>query len=270
MSRKGQWGQTVRIETGGWADYERLSVWHYLAGAPRVVDVILRAVCDAPGVGPQVAGVLVVSHPALFGWWRDEAWPGRYIPRRDGPTRIQAAEHLNAEVRTISRVIVDPRFRALGVASSLVRAYLASPRTRRTEAAAAMGGLCPFFARAGMREHIRGPDRFSQELKAWLATKGIRAADLIDADRATRALKRPGVEKHLRWWCGKSFSTMRSAHRPLPALAAIVAARVWGTRRAYTWDAQHIGGVETPGRNRGGSQARSQSSQDQSRSRGRH
>jgi GNAT superfamily N-acetyltransferase len=248
VSRKGQWGQTVRIETGGWADYERLSVWHYLAGAPRVVDVILRAVCDAPGVGPQVAGVLVVSHPALFGWWRDEAWPGRYI----------------------SRVIVDPRFRALGVASSLVRAYLANPRTRRTEAAAAMGGLCPFFARAGMREHIRGPDRFSQELKAWLATKGIRAADLIDADRATRALKRPGVEKHLRWWCGKSFSTMRSAHRPLPALAAIVAARVWGTRRAYTWDAQHIGGVETPGRNRGGSQARSQSSQDQSRSRGRH
>lgn len=252
----------MRIERGEWADYERLSVWHYLAGTPATMDVVLRAVCEAPGMPPLVAGVLVVSRPTLFGWWRDDAWPGRYIPRRGGPGRVQAAQCLNAELRTISRVIVDPRFRALGVASALVRHYLAHPLTMRTEAAAAMGGLCPFFARAGMREHTRGPDEVSKELKAWLSRRRIRAADLVDARRAARVLARPSIEKHIRAWCGKSFSTMRSANLPLPALAAIVATRVWGVRRAYTWDAPGTSGVETPGRNRGGSKVRSKDIQE--------
>ena len=230
----------MRIESGGWADYERLEVWHYLAGPPATVDVLLRAVCDAlphaKHEGPQLAGVLIVSHPTIHGWWRDLAWPGRYTHRTGGPSRELAANQLNAEVRTISRVIVDPRFRALGVASALVEHYLANPRTRRTEAAAAMGGLCPFFVRAGMTEHTAPPDQRSRAMRRWLGRRGISAADLIVADRAERVLARRGIEAYVRAWCAAGISTRRAADLPRAGMAATVAARVWAIRRAYTWD----------------------------------
>jgi predicted GNAT family acetyltransferase len=259
----------VRIESGGVADYERLSVWHYLAGPPATVDIILRAVHPGPRGEPEVAGVLVVSHPTLHGWWRDVAWPGRYTYRAGGPSRELAASRLNAEVRTISRVIVDPRFRALGVASTLVRAYLSSPRTRRTEAVAAMGGLCPFFERAGMTAHTAAPDERSRAVRAWLNARGIVAADLIEAGRAECVLRRRGVEAFLRAWCAAGVATRRAAELPPAGMAAAVAARAWGTRRAFTWD-EHKG-VETPRGNCGGEESQSEGRGNARRGRtGRH
>lgn len=229
----------VRVEAGSWRDYLALSAWHYLAGTPATVDAVLRAFvggCDAP------AGVLVVSFPTLFGWWREIAWPGLYTAgsRID---RSVAANRLNRDVRTISRVIVDPRFRGLGVAAALVRAYLAAPRTRRTEAAAAMGALCPFFARAGMREHRAGPDAPARAIARWLQDHGIRRADLVHADRAERVLCRkvPGgaVHEHLRRWCRGYPSTHAAAELAPAAVAAAVAARIGPARGparvAYTW-----------------------------------
>lgn len=232
----------VRVEPGSWADYQALSDWHYLAGTPATVDAVLRASvhgCDTP------AGVLVVSFPTLFGWWREIVWPGLYTPgARLDPAH--AARRLNRDLRSISRVIVDPRFRALGVATALVRAYLAHPRTRRTEAAAAMGALCPFFARAGMREHLAGPDAPARALARWLADRRIRRADLVQADRAERILARPlpdgtSVGEALRRWCRKYPSTKAAAGLPPAAVAAAVAARIGPARGparvAYTWPA---------------------------------
>jgi N-acetylglutamate synthase-like GNAT family acetyltransferase len=57
---------------------------------------------------------------------------------------------VNRHVRTISRVIVHPQFRALGIASQLVRRILQDCPTRYVEAVAAMGAVHPFFERAGM------------------------------------------------------------------------------------------------------------------------
>lgn len=135
----------IRIERGDIRDYDALAPFHYRSGRPATRVLILRAVDGRSGT---LAGVLVVSMPTLNGSWRGRVWPGRYA----GRDRRRCVQRLNRELRTISRVIVDPRYRSRGVASRLVRAYLSRPMTRRTEAVAAMGEVCPFFERAGMRE----------------------------------------------------------------------------------------------------------------------
>ncbi|HYE01768.1 MAG TPA: GNAT family N-acetyltransferase [Phycisphaerales bacterium] len=143
-------GQRIDLEPGTRADYAALARFHYRAGAPATMVGVVRAV--EPGRG-ELAGVLVVSMPTLNGPWRELAWPGRYA----GPDRRRGLRRLNAEVRTISRVVVEPRYRGLGLGRRLVEAYLRRPLTAATEAVAAMGGACPFFARAGMREYEVGP-----------------------------------------------------------------------------------------------------------------
>jgi ABC-type ATPase with predicted acetyltransferase domain len=57
----------------------------------------------------------------------------------------------NANVRTLSRVIVHPQFRSIGLASLLVREVCRGAETRYVEALAVMGRVHPFFERGGMR-----------------------------------------------------------------------------------------------------------------------
>lgn len=73
---------------------------------------------DAPLV---TAGVLLLSLPVLNARWRAVAWPVLFadIGKRE------AARRANAHVRTISRVVVDPRFRGRGIGSALVRRVIA-------------------------------------------------------------------------------------------------------------------------------------------------
>src|SRR5207302_8084626 len=65
---------------------------------------------------------------------------------------------INANLRTISRVIVHPQFRALGLSSRLVRCICKHCDTRYTEALAVMGRAHPFFERAGMKRYEPAAD----------------------------------------------------------------------------------------------------------------
>jgi len=60
---------------------------------------------------------------------------------------------INRHVRTISRVIVHPQFRSLGLSSLLVRCLCKHCDTRYIEALAMMGRAIPFFERAGMKRY---------------------------------------------------------------------------------------------------------------------
>jgi predicted N-acetyltransferase YhbS len=57
----------------------------------------------------------------------------------------------NANVRTLSRVIVHPQFRSIGLASLLVREVCREAGTRYVEALAVMGRVHPFFEKGGMQ-----------------------------------------------------------------------------------------------------------------------
>jgi GNAT superfamily N-acetyltransferase len=93
----------------------------------------------------RLAAVGVLSFPSFRSLPRERTLNLRYLSHR------QRLAFTNAHVRTISRVIVHPQFRALGLASELVRQLIKSCPTRYVEASAVMARVHPFFETAGMR-----------------------------------------------------------------------------------------------------------------------
>ncbi len=142
--------ETITYEPGSIDDYHALKHHHYLGTDPASVVRIDRAMRTCPVTKSSIlAGVLVVAYPTLNASWRDRAWPGRYTTA----CKSTNAKRVNAELRRLSRIIIDPRSRSLSIASTLVRNYLANPLTPATEALAAMGSTNPFLKSAGMTEY---------------------------------------------------------------------------------------------------------------------
>ncbi|MBX3376218.1 MAG: GNAT family N-acetyltransferase [Phycisphaeraceae bacterium] len=191
-----------------WASGESLSRFHYRGERPATVCEVLVMESD----GEPVA-CLVVSRPVLNAWWRGRAWPGVF----DGVDKREAARRVNDVLRTISRVIVDPRYRGIGLATRLVRAYLARPRTPLTEAVGKMSRVCPFFERAGMTAHHRGVSARDARLRRVLREEGVGPAALLAG-----TVGNGRVERALRVWAEASRATrgIRSVREMACAAAA--------------------------------------------------
>lgn len=208
------------ISTGTPRDYAALAPLHYRAPAPRAASLYL--VARDPAAGADPIGVLVVARAVLNGPWRECAWPGHFS--RGTPSA--RARRINRELRVIARVIVDPRYRGLGLAVALVRAYLREPLTMRTEALAAMGVASPFFARAGMRAVETPPSRRTRELLSALAELHIEPASLACPARLPRS---PALARAIRRWAAASRATRHLADGPLRPLLIRAAAVAWPT-----------------------------------------
>ncbi len=203
--------EELRIETGKIADYRRLAVFHYKSARCGAVTTVYRLVHNAPTVVGRylrrqdetaVIGVLVRSLPHMACSLRDVATSGRYR----GIGRNGAAVMLNRELRTISRVVVDPVWRGLGLAVRLVRHALGDPETVFTEALAVMGRVNPFFERAGMTRYDRPPrPQFARLLDALDALQ-LSATDLASPGRVKNHLAQCNedeaawLENELRRW----------------------------------------------------------------------
>lgn len=216
----------LTVERGTIADYQRLAWSHYRAGRPAMLAP--GGILVARGLGEaDPLGVMVVAMPTLNGRWRQLAWPGRY---QTGDKRGDA-QRINRELRTIARVIVDPRFRAMGVARRLVEAYLREPLTCATEAVAAMGAACPFFARAGMTEYRLPPAQRDARLLDALAHRGLDPTDLLHTGAACRLFERDDfLRGELERWLSASRASARVGgalvSRVKAAACSLSAARV--------------------------------------------
>lgn len=228
-------GLVVRVGTR--ADVAALSHWHYAAGMPATIDRVLVASSDLmPG---ETAGVLCVSRAVLNATWREAAWPGVF---GEGCTRTENAARVNEHVRCISRVIVDPRLRGVGIASALVRAYLREPLTTCTEAIAAAGGMCPFFRRAGMRAWTLGPTRRDRRLIAGLKAIGLRGRDLIVKPALSARRERLLIEA-LRAWARASRATSGRADGDLHELLALAVSAATSRRFVFTASGDVFSGI---------------------------
>ncbi len=208
------------LRGGTLADYRALAEFHYLRQAPVTATRVLTLVDPTPGVlerwgdaprgDGRVVGVLVESLPALGCALRDRALGGRY---RGWSDRSAAARLLNAEVRCISRVVVHPQWRGLGLAVRLVREAMSTMSTPYLEALASMGRVHPFFALAGMREYERWPHPRDQRLIDALRGVGLEAWELACVERVARMIEdeRCGtaeaalVRRELGRWAGRSL-----------------------------------------------------------------
>ena len=171
------------ILPGSRADYLALKPHHYRPGNPGTMMRILAIRDDKPSAGDRFVSrlstskpvaVLVESLPSLSCRLRDEALGGRYGHLRPKPRSAL----LNEELRCISRVIVDPRYRGLGLAARLVRHALDTATTRYTEAIAVMGRIHPFNERAGMTAYERPPLESAQRALSALRYTGIEPSAL--------------------------------------------------------------------------------------------
>jgi len=178
----------IAVEEGSMRDYALLARFHYRSGPPATVARVYRAVVPSACVierfqhrfasaRRETVGVLVVSHPHLCCAMRNAALAGRYR----GFDRRTAARLVNDEVRTISRVIVDPRCRGLGLAVRLVAHALEHADTVYTEAVAAMGRINPFFEKAGMMRFDPPRTRDAARFEAALEMVHLPAHELASA-----------------------------------------------------------------------------------------
>ena len=176
-----------------------------------------------------LVGVIVYSRSPLSLGARDRATGGRY--RTGGMGRVAAGYLVNRELRIISRVVIAPNWRGLGLASRLVAETMPHVGTVYVEAMAAMGEMHPMFVRAGMTAYAQAPSPQGQRLAAALEAAGLERTDRRSADalgRAVGALDRPArdmamreIERWARSYLGaKNHRTNRPDRRRMMELVA--------------------------------------------------
>lgn len=149
----------LRIARGSRRDLRALARFHYVGKPPAVLQDVVVARYRDPLRGWRVAGVATTSYPTLASRPRSRSLA------LDPAEQRRNRRFLNRHVRTVSRVIVHPQFRSLGLASRLVAALVRRSRVRYVEAMARMGLVQPIFEHAGfVRTNADHPDEIPHYL----------------------------------------------------------------------------------------------------------
>ena len=126
----------IRIEPGSRRDYLKLAEFHYRSHKLPPFRRIFKAIKN-----DEVIGVIVYSYPALTVSSRKLALKEKLSLRE-----------LNERLSCISRVIVHPKYRSIGLGRKIVEETLARCGTQYVEAIAVMAKYNPFFEKAGMKK----------------------------------------------------------------------------------------------------------------------
>ena len=187
----------IRVERGVRSDWLALSALHYRSHHAGAVTDIFRMMYappffpSPPSPLPQgergiLIGVIVYSRSPLSLSARDRATGGRY--RTGGLGRVATAGLINRELRIISRVVLTPNWRGLGLGSRLVAETMPEVGTPYVETLAAMGEMHPLFVRAGMAAYPQQPSAEGERLRAALDAAGLGRADRRNAARLEESL----------------------------------------------------------------------------------
>jgi GNAT superfamily N-acetyltransferase len=163
----------VTVRKGRLAEYAPFSHWHYLgAGRPGpVTDVFVAEFARRP------IAIAVFCAPHLF------LGPRNLLLPRFSSNRVAelGAGALNANLRLLSRIVVEPAFRGMGVAAKLLREALPALGVRYVECLAEMGEFSGFLVRAGFeRKGQVKPSREARSLIKTLERLGLRERELAD------------------------------------------------------------------------------------------
>jgi len=170
-------------------DYKRLARYHYRDSRLGPFAAIF-ALKPKPGwagrLGTQSIGVIVYTMPVPALELRNIATANCFA----GFDRSTQLSLLNKNVRCIGRVIIEPRFRAIGLASWLVRETMPQMNVPVIEAVAVMGMVNPFFEKAGMKPYTAKPPARCVWLIEALSMVSVRERELIDPAGVQRKLER--------------------------------------------------------------------------------
>jgi len=179
----------LHIVPGKVDNYKELAHYHYRDsrfGPFKAIFALKPNSTSAKLRGIRTVGVIVYTMPSPGLELRNIA-TGNLFAGFDKCTQL---ELINKNIRCISRVIIEPRFRGLGLASRLVRETMPQLQVPIIEAMAVMGMVNPFFEKAGMKACVaKMPARCAQLIEAF-SMVGIEQKELIDAQEVQRKLDR--------------------------------------------------------------------------------
>lgn len=160
----------LEIVEGQRGDYDRLAKFHYRDGELGPYHKIFA-------IRPGIA-VIVYKMPTPGLELRNVALSSVF----DGLNKSDRLGLVNRSIRCISRVIVEPRYRGLGLASRLVRETMGLVGVEIVEAMAVMGEVNPFFEKAGMRAYHGGKLKRCEQLTEAMSLVGINEGQLVDPE----------------------------------------------------------------------------------------
>ncbi len=167
----------LEIVPGTYEDYKQLAHYHYRDNGPgQFTSIYALKPIQNSNWRMQTIGVIVYSTATLGQQLRNIATNNFFI---GFDQRTQLAL-LNKYVRRISRLIIEPRFRGLGLAKHLVRETMPIMNFPIIEAVAVMGIVNPFLEKAGMKAY-KAPEKTANiRLKEALSAVGIEQEFWID------------------------------------------------------------------------------------------
>jgi hypothetical protein len=172
----------LQIVPAGTAEYCQLSQYHYRHGRLGPYKAMYALVDTHPvrsrfSEGRIIVGVIVYSMPSPNLALRNVATDGVFAQFGDRKAQLQL---VNENIRCISRVIIDPRYRGLSLASYLVRETLVKLDIPVIEALAVMGQVNPFFEKAGMKKFEAKTSLHCAKLSEALGMIGIDKTHFTD------------------------------------------------------------------------------------------
>jgi hypothetical protein len=186
----------LEMTEGGRQDYEQLSMYHYRdtnLGPYAAIYILKPTGRLAVTLNKKAVGVIVYTMPSTSLELRSIALSD-ILYGLDKKTRLSV---INKTIRTISRVIVEPRFRNLGLATTLVRETLSLLNVPIIEAMAVMGLVNPFFEKAGMTAYKAPLPARCVQMKEAFEYVGVKEDLLIDAVKVQKKIERLGRKETL-------------------------------------------------------------------------
>ncbi len=180
VNRECSLARDMIITEGTKEDWKTLEPWHYRQGKippPLKIFVLKR--------NEETAGVIVYSYPSILVFGRYKAF-GRRIPIKE----------LNENFALISRVVLHPKYRSIGLGVKLVKETLPLVGRPYVETVAVMARYNRFFEKAGMTKIAEStPDKNLMEAIEKLKRLGFNPVNLASEKNNLLLLSRLGMEE---------------------------------------------------------------------------
>ncbi|MEJ2242203.1 MAG: GNAT family N-acetyltransferase [Candidatus Bathyarchaeota archaeon] len=139
----------IKILKGSIDDYHKLSRFHYRTKRNKKSEGLRAKDCFKLLFNEQLIGVIVYSHSYLNLKPRNIVFDKRYVFT---PGDLHTANRINKEIARISRVVIHPKFRGIGLGSYLVKETMTKVDAKVIEVLAVMAKYNPFFEKADKKK----------------------------------------------------------------------------------------------------------------------
>ena len=162
----------TRVEKGNLEDYEKLKRFHYRSKDEKESSSLRMKDCYKLLHRGELIGVIVYLHSYLNLKPRNMVFGDRYVYTSGD---LRKARLINEEIARISRVVIHPKFRGIGLGAFLVKETLLKVNAKVVEVLAVMARYNPFFEKAGMLrvDYRRDKTSMDKKIKQFLVEHGF-------------------------------------------------------------------------------------------------